>query len=242
MPSNSPLLKNALALVIAACTRADVAERPDSGVTADPVVTAKIDSDAIKLQPRDEANESFRQFRTQLLDALSRKDTTFVYGILDPVIKNSFGGDEGIDGFKRLWEMDSATTPMWTALTRVLSLGGEQSDDSIFVAPYVFAFWPDSLDSFEHVAVIGSSVKVYEQPLPDARALGTVDHSILRLRAWKGLASDGIPADTIWANVQLPNGVQGWLRSADIYSPAGWRAMFVRQGGRWRMTFFVAGD
>lgn len=232
----------AISVVILACSGGEVAARTDSAVAVDSVVMAKIDSGAQKLLPRDEANESFRAFRTQLLDALARKDTTFLYGILAPQIKNSFGGNEGIDGFKRLWEMDSATTPVWTALTRVLSMGGEQSDDTIFVAPYVFAFWPDSLDSFEHVAVIGSSVKVYENPVPDARALGTVDHSILRLLSWKGLASDGIPADTIWADVRLPNGARGWLRSADIYSPVGWRAMFVRQGGQWRMIFFVAGD
>ena len=232
----------AISVLVLACSRGDVAERTDSAVAVDSVVLAKIDSGAQKLLPRDEANESFRQFRTQLLDALSRKDTAFLYGILDPVVKNSFGGDEGIDGFKRLWEMDSATTPVWTALTRVLSMGGQQADDTIFVAPYVFAFWPDSLDSFEHVAVTGSTVKVYESPLMDARALGTADHSILRVRAWKGLTSEGIPADTIWANVQLPDGTLGWIRSADVYSPVGWRAMFVRQGGRWRMVFFVAGD
>ena len=228
-------------LVIAACSRSDVAERADAA-RVDSVAIAIIDSGAPKLLPRDEANASFREFRTQLLDALARKDTTFLYGILTPEIKNSFGGDEGIDGFKRLWEMDNPATPVWTALSRLLAMGGEQSSDTIFVAPYVYAFWPDSLDPFEHIVATGSSVKVHEQPLTDARVLGAVDHSILRVREWKGLSSSGVPADTIWAHVQLPSGLQGWIRSADVYSPVGWRAMFVRHGDRWVMIFFVAGD
>ena len=201
-----------------------------------------IDSGAPKLLPRDEANASFREFRTQLLAALSRRDTTFLYGIIAPEIKNSFGGDGGIDGFKRQWQMEDPETPVWTALSRVLDMGGEQSSDSIFVAPYVYAFWPDSLDAFEHIAVTGSAVKVYQQPLAEARVLGTVDQSILRVREWRGLSSAGVPADSIWANVQLPSGASGWIRSADVYSAVGWRAMFVRHGDRWMMVFFVAGD
>lgn len=230
------------ALVVSACSRGEVADQGDSN-QVDSVAVATIDSGAPKLLPRDEANESFREFRTQLLDALSRKDTTFLYGILDPVIKNSFGGDEGIDGFKRIWEMDStAESRVWAALTRVLSMGGQQADDTIFVAPYVHVWWPDSIDAFEHVVVTGSSVKVHEQPLAEARVLGTVNHSILRIREWKNLSPDGVPADSIWANVQLPSGVQGWIQSRDVYSPVSWRAMFVRHGARWVMVFFVAGD
>jgi hypothetical protein len=201
-----------------------------------------IDSGAPKLPPRDEANASFREFRSQLLDALSRKDTAFLYGILAPGIRTSFGGDGGIDGFKRQWHMDDPETPVWTALSRLLSMGGKQSTDTNFVAPYVYAFWPDSMDAFEHIAVIGSAARLHQQPLADARVVGTVDHSILRVREWRGLSAAGVPADTIWANVQLPSGASGWIRSADVYSPVGWRAMFVRQGNRWSMVFFVAGD
>ena len=93
----------------------------------------------------------FREFRATLLAALARRDTAFLYGILAPEIKNSFGGDDGVDGFRRIWEMDNPATPVWTALTRVLSMGGEQSSDTIFVAPYVYAIWPHSIHAFEHV-------------------------------------------------------------------------------------------
>ena len=228
-------------LIVAACTRGDVAQQADS-TSVEPVAVAMIDSGAPKLLPRDEANASFREFRSRLLDALSRKDTAFLYGILAPGIKTSFGGDGGIDGFKRQWRMDDPETPVWTALSRLLSMGGEQSTDTNFVAPYVYAFWPDSLDAFEHIAVIGSAARLHQQPLADARVVGAVDHSILRVREWRGLSAAGVPADTISANVQLPSGASGWIRSADVYSPVGWRAMFVRHGDRWSMVLFVAGD
>ena len=228
-------------LLLVACTRRDAGHEVDSP-SVDSVALANIDSGAPKLLPRDEASQSFREFRATLLAALARRDTAFLFGILAPVIKNSFGGDDGVDGFRRIWEMDNPATPVWTALTRVLSMGGEQSSDTIFVAPYVYAFWPDSIDAFEHVVATGASVKVHERPAADARVLGAVNHSILRLREWQGLAAAGVPADSTWANVELPGGVQGWINSRDVYSPVGWRAMFVRHSDHWVMIFLVAGD
>ena len=106
-----------------------------------------------KLLPRDEADSSFRAFREQLLAALARRDTAFLYNILAPEIKNSFGGDDSISGFRRLWSLDKPqTSTVWNTLTRILQLGGKMQDDSTFVAPYVYAFWPDSIDAFENYA------------------------------------------------------------------------------------------
>ena len=124
----------------------------------------------------------------------------------------------------------------------VLTLGGQQPTDSQFTAPYVYAFWPDSMDPFAHVAVIGDSARVHLSPAPDSRVLGGALHSILTFRDWKGLPASGVAADTSWAKVLLPNADSGWIRGASVYSPIGWRAMFVRRGGRWLMIFFVRGD
>jgi hypothetical protein len=226
-------------LCIAACTRGDVRQQVDSSGPG-PVAVATIDSGAPKLLPRDEANQSFHEFRTRLLAALARRDTAFLYGILAPEIKNSFGGDGGIGGFKRQWEMDNPATPVWSVLARLLAMGGEQSADTVFVAPYVFAFWPDSIDAFEHVVVTEASARVLAEPLGDARVLGAVSHSILRVREWKNLST--VPDDSTWAHITLPGGIAGWIRGTDVYSPVGWRAMFVRHGERWTMVYFVAGD
>jgi hypothetical protein len=206
------------------------------------VTLALADSGSPKLLPRDEANDSFQAFRARTLEALARKDTAYLYGMLAPEIRNTFGGDDGIEGFRRIWNMDEPESPVWTALSRVLLMGGQQSSDSSFVAPYVFAFWPDSMDAFDYIAVVSDSARVYDGPSPDARTLGVAARSILRVSEWNGQPSSGGPGDSTLAQVQLPSGAGGWLHGADVYSPISWRAMFVRRAGQWLMILFVAGD
>ena len=229
-------------LVLAACAKEEVAQESDSARPDSAVVLTMVDSGAPKLLPRDEANESFRQFRSGALRALASRDTSFLYAMLAPEIKNTFGGDDGIAGFRRVWKMDQANSDVWTALIRVLTMGGQQPTDSQFTAPYVYAFWPDSMDAFEHVAVIGDTARVHEAAAPDSRVLGGALHSILKFREWRGLPASGVAVDTTWAKVLLPNANTGWIRGASVYSPVSWRAMFVHRGGRWLMVFFVSGD
>lgn len=195
-----------------------------------------------KLLPVDQADESFREFRDSTLAALVRKDTTFLYGILAPDIRTSFGPDDGIAGFKRMWAMEDPHTRVWSELARVLRMGGAFASDSMFMAPYVYAVWPDSLDAFEFVAVMSPRAAVRSAPDAGADTIGTASYSILRLEVWRGLPETATQADTSWAGVVLPDGRSGWLRAEDVHSPVGWRAIFARHDGRWVMTAFVAGD
>jgi hypothetical protein len=229
-------------MLLAACAREEVAQESDSSRPDSAAVTTMVDSGAPKLLPRDEASESFRRFRSDALRALASRDTTFLYAMLAPEIRNSFGGDDSVSGFRRLWKMDEPNSDVFRALIGVMTMGGQQPTDSQFTAPYVYAFWPDSIDAFQHVAVVGDSVRVQEAPSPDSRVLGLALNSILKFREWRGLPSSGVAADTTWAKVLLPNADSGWIRGASVYSPVGWRAMFVQRGGRWLMVFFVRGD
>jgi hypothetical protein len=229
-------------LAAVGCAPDDDAQLTTDTTVPTPATTLTIvDSGAPKLLPRDEANASFHAFRAEAIEALARKDTAWLYGILAPEIKNTFGGDDGIEGFKRVWRMDDPGTQVWSALSRILNMGGQQTSDSTFVAPYVFAFWPDSIDAFSYVAITDSAATVHAEPSPASPALGVASYSIVRVGEWKGRGESDVPGDTTWASVQLP-AARGWVRGADVYSPVGWRAMFTRRGDRWLMILFVAGD
>lgn len=206
-------------------------------------VAAQIPSQAKKLVPTDDATKdpSFLSFRSQLLQALARRDTTYLYSVLAPDIKNTFGGDDSIPGFKRLWKMDQPTTPVWEALTRVLSLGGELKGET-FQAPYVFAKWPQSVDAFEFVAIVGELVSVREEPRPDAPKLAALSWDIVTFREWKGLGENGTPTAESWAQIELGSGKTGWVYGRYVYSPVSWRAIFEKREGRWVLTTFIAGD
>jgi hypothetical protein len=158
-----------MVLMFGACAGSEHAADADSIPDDSAVAFSFVDSGAPKLLPRDEANESFREFRSRALAALARQDTAFLHAMIAPGIRKSFSGDDGVEGLKRSWKMDAPRSDVWTALMRVLTMGGQQPSDSQFIAPYVHAFWPDSMDAFEHVAAIGDSVRVLEAPAVGAR-------------------------------------------------------------------------
>lgn len=216
----------------------------DSAATAEreEISLPAVDEGAPRLLPVDQADASFRAFRDSTLIALARKDTTFLYGILSPDIRTSFGADGGIDDFRRMWAMDDPDTRLWSDLARVLRMGGAFAPDSSFMAPFVYAVWPDTLEAFEFVAVTSPRAAVRSAPESRADTIGTVSHSILPLADWRGMPETAAEPDTSWAGVVLPDGRPGWLRAEDVHSPVGWRAIFTRHDGRWRMDAFVAGD
>ena len=237
---------SALLLMFLGCG-APSEERPpaDAPAPADSQVVAPlpaVDGGAPKLPPVDEADPLFRAFRDSTLAALARRDTTFLYGIVSPDIRTSFGADGGIADFRRTWAMDDPDTRLWSELARVLGMGGAFAADSMFMTPYVYAVWPDSLDAFEFVAVTSPRAAVRSAPGARADTIGTASHSILPLADWRGMPETAAEPDTSWAGVVLPDGRTGWLRAEDVHSPVGWRAIFARRDGRWTMTAFVAGD
>lgn len=195
------------------------------------------------LEPVDEAAQdpSFLLFRARLLEAAQAGDTAYVLSVLDPDVRASFGGDHGVDGFRRLWLY--GTTPgdedLWTALTRTLALGSTygRTDDGapMATAPYVYGAWPDSLDAFGHLAVVGERVRVRAAPRPDAETLTTLTYAVVPT-----IYAPDLPED--WRRVTLADGRTGYVAAAYLRSPVDYRLGFQKSADGWRIRFFVAGD
>ena len=226
-----------------ACTRQE-SERADSAAdtTSSTATAVAIDSGLPTLQPRDEANASFREFREKALAALAGKDTAFLHALVAPEIRTSFGDGGGLADFKKMWKTSDPSSTVWAVLTRVLQMGGKLSSDSTFMAPYVYAFWPDSIDAFSHVAVTSANASAHAEPDPSSPRLGTASYSILRAVEWSTIPGDAVPSDTSWVRVEWGDRRSGWFRISDVYSPVSWRAAFVRRSDRWVMILLVAGD
>jgi hypothetical protein len=137
-----------------------------------------------QLLPIDEAarHPDFFSFRAQLQAAVARHDVDAVVASISKDIKNSFGGDDGIDGFRRMWKPTDADSTLWAELGAVLALGGTFSGESAFTAPYTFSRWPDRFDSFDHVALIASDVRIREAPHADAAPITSLSFAIVRWR------------------------------------------------------------
>jgi hypothetical protein len=190
-----------------------------------------------RLLPVDQAASvpDFLRFRTQLKDALARRDAAAVLAVVSPDIKLSFGGDEGFAAFKTLWRPESPDSPLWETLSTVLSLGGTFAGDGTFTAPYVFANWPQDKDAFTFVAAIRPGVRVRRAPDSRAAVVATLDYTIVELL-------DPSAPDPTWSKIKTPDGKIGFVDARMVRSPIDYRVRFEKIDGHWRMTFFLAGD
>lgn len=134
--------------------------------------------------------------------------------MVDPDIKCGFGGDDGIEGFKRMWWLDEpSTTELWAELGAVLALGGTLDGD-YFIAPYTFSRWPDDVDAFEHVVAVSNAVPAHAAPREDAPVVDTLEFSIVRIgpRGYEG-GPDG------WQQILLRDGREAYVRPGSVRSP-----------------------
>ena len=197
-----------------------------------------------KLLPTDDAarDAGFFIFRARLQEAVARHDTAAVLDAVDPNIRVGFAGKDGSAAFREKWKLqDGDRSPLWAELGTVLALGGGFRGEGSFAAPYVFSRWPEALDAFEHVAVLGTDVRVRSTPSLDGKILASLSFDVLRLS--QAGRSRLTPAQMKeWTAVELAGGRTGYVASRYVRSSAGYRALFNKVNGRWRMTALVAGD
>ncbi|MDI9418853.1 MAG: SH3 domain-containing protein [Firmicutes bacterium] len=203
--------------------------------------------DDLKLMPVDQAYHvpDFAEFRTAMIKAMEQKDLDFVLNCIDDTLRYTFGLNQGVKGFLRYWELDTMPedSPFWEEMLQVLRLGGEfaDPDQKIFRAPYVFSSFPETLDAFQHVAVVGQNVKVYADPEFSAQVIGILSYSIVRHVPYNDkyeFFSDG----AYWRKVATSSGKTGFVPDKYLRSPVDYRASFAKSNGKWQLIFFVAGD
>jgi len=199
--------------------------------------------------PVDEAslNTGFKEFRDNLVSAVNSKDLAFLKNHLSPNIRFSFGSSNGVDNFLNHWQLNTNPdkSQVWSELVEVLALGGSFDEKkTVFTAPYVFANFPSTIDSFENVAVIDQNVSIHSAPDPSSPVVIGLSYKILRLADNKIYKSTGEtqPGWSVnWRKVETSAG-DGFINEVFIRSPIDYRAQFRQEDGVWKLIFFVAGD
>lgn len=183
--------------------------------------------------PVDEAGraESLVRFRDSLLHALEQGDTTGVLARFHPDVRLDFGGGEGRDLLRARLREDAE---LWSELREVLTHGGRFIDDSTFAAPYWYTIEVD--DPFDVWIVVGTDVRVLQEPRRDAPVLTTLSDVVVRMHYLAPGVADG------WGGVVLADGRRGYVPDRFLRSPVGYRVIVSRRGGAWVITAFVAGD
>ena len=195
-----------------------------------------------EIRPVDEASQQadFFTFRAHLQAAIARHDAVAVLSVVNVNIRNTFGGENGREAFERRWRLERPDTELWEKLGSVLALGGTFETNGTFVAPYTFSRWPGNVDAFDHVAIIGSRVRVHAAPLQDSGTLGLLSFAVVPVPREARLPT----ADQArqWTAVRLLDSRIGYVASQYVRSPIDYRAIFARVGDGWQLAAFIAGD
>lgn len=191
--------------------------------------------------PKDDSvnDLSFMEFKLNLLKAIAKKDAEYIYSVITPNIKLSFGGQDGLTGMEVLWELKTnPESKFWPVLERIIKLGcvsKETSSGKWFWAPYTYAQFNG--EPYQSLIVTGNSVNLRAKPDLKAKVLRKLDYAVVQIA---NPVKYNPP--TPWIQVQTPSGQTGYIASQYLISPLDYRAAFTKIDGAWKMVFLVNGD
>jgi len=221
------------------------------------------------VRPFDEARQdpSFLKFRAGLLSALKRRDYRALGRAAAANIRLGFGGNNGRAQFRRFLAGDRKMHGKLAArlaadyrghLEWVLRNGGGfNKDRRSFIAPYPNAYeWrmpncetkprPTSrvcaLDPHARAYVIGEGIPIFASQSSQSKVVTHLSNRLVELdKHVIRRLEDGRRVRT-WSRVKLEDGRHGWIRPIQYYAATGYRLRAVKQRGRWRIAYFLAGD
>jgi hypothetical protein len=198
-----------------------------------------------KLAPVDEgaSDASWPRFKARLIEALARRDQQFLLDIVDHKIRNT-SGVEGQAEFKKLWDPQSADSPLWSELPKLLFLGSvfvkRDAKTSELCAPYVYYKWPENAGGNASGAIIAKETLLKAEPAADAVTLVTLSYDLVAVSDWE-VADRNKESPQKWVKVKAGSR-EGYVPEEHVRSPLEYRACFVNSGTRWRMTELEVGD
>ena len=198
-----------------------------------------------RLLPVDEAakDPSWTSFRKRLLDAVARRDRKFVLGILDRDVRSGAESGRGVAEFRKQWDLDSGSSPLWQELPAALFLGGafvkHDKGPPEFCAPYVSVRWPQDVDAFRGGAIVAKEALVKTAPSSVSDTLSTLSYDIVEVQDWE-VNDQSADSRQKWVKIRLPQG-EGYVPEEQIRSPIEHTACFVKSASGWRMTGFAPG-
>lgn len=206
---------------------------------------------ALRVPPTDEAGQdpSFAAYRDQLLAAVVARDIDGVLALTGRDIHLSYGGQSGHADFRDNLTVDPMTLhedyrheaaalreDYWAELENVLRLGGRFYEGGAeFVAPEIFNIDPpQGHDVYETGWIIGDDVILRDRPIRWGTEVARASWDVVRI----GDGGEGTP----YTEVTLGDGTRGFVSSEYLRYQVGYRSIFRRRQGDWRMTVFIAGD
>ena len=198
-----------------------------------------------RLEPIDEGakDASWRGFQKRLIAAIDRRDRKFILGILDKGVRTGLEGGRGPAEFRKQWELDSDSSPLWHELRTVVAMPAAyhrpEKGRTELCVPYVAVRWPQDVDAFNGGALIAPDVLVKAAPSAGAETLATLSYNMLGVVDWE-VDDQAAGSKQKWVKVRLQSG-EGYVPEEQIRSPVEHTACFVKGESAWRLVGFGPG-
>lgn len=190
-------------------------------------------SSAIRLYPVDDTarDPTFRSYIGKLRSAVDRRNTAALRKLVDnDVVVGPNEADKGWTSFMARWRPDDRErSPLWTALSDLLTLGFIQEHPRLFLSPYLIWRFPREVNMATHLVVVRDKVPLREGPSPRAAAIAYLSFDVVQQLS--KTPETGELAQ--WVHVRTVEGNMGYLNVRDVMSPLMPRAQFGLRQGRW---------
>lgn len=205
------------------------------------VACAFTPASARPVYPKDEAKEdrSFLEFRSQLLNAVDKRDGRFILSVLSPRVLTALGGGVGKANFEHDWDLKSKQSPFWPKFKFALTHGGyfeAGKKEKKFTAPYATFFFADEDGTDtedERAVVMEKSVPLRSAANDAAASVITLNYDLVKI------ADDDADTEKRWLKIKTLDGKKvGYVPSSVLIRQTSPYAEFEQQHGRWQLLWF----
>lgn len=230
----------ALAGIVAGCDRAGPSSEreasPSASLPAGPAAVAE-QARVVKgrYAPRDECSalSGAAAFRADLAAAVAARDANRLIGLADPRIKLDFGGGYGTNLLRE--RLADKQYDLWAKLDEIVTLGCATSANGEITMPWLFAQDFGDLDVLNSLIVTGEDVPLHT-------AADAASSEVARV-SWDAVTmAESWSPDAPFFKVSTTDGKTGYIARGRTRPIAGYRLIAAREGGKWRLTMFIAGD
>lgn len=200
------------------------------------VLTAAAAQTPIRLFPIDDTarDRSFRSFAGKLRTAVEARDPIALRRLVDSeVVVGPDKDDKGWKKFEERWRPAARQdSPLWTALSDLLSLGFIREHPGLFLSPYLTWRFPRELNAASHLVVIRDKVPLRSEPEVRAPEVAWLSFDVVqrlgRVEQGEGLGE--------WVHVRSYDGRTGYANARDLRSPSMPRTQIALVKGRWLLV------
>lgn len=190
----------------------------------------------VRLYPVDDTgrDSSFRSFVKRLRSAVDARNTAALRKLTDEeeVVTGPEDSDTGWAKFADAWRPDDENSPLWPALSDLLSLGFVREHPSLYLSPYLVWRFPRELNRLTHLVVIREKAALRTAPAARAPIAATLSFDIVEQLA-RPQPGEGLVQ---WVRVRTADGLTGYLSTREAMSPLMPRAQIAQRRGRWLLV------